>query len=241
LSSVIFISTIILGCNKDKPSGPDKEVSSFRKVISVTNNYGNNTTYLYESDGNLSKQIENKGIGFGNTYSNTSTFTYSKDTIKVVIVNSGNVDSNTPGNTTVQLRIINAQGYITKTAFIENGALNHIYYYEYDNDGYCTKMTYGSEISTYIYSGGNLISSIYTVGTDVYKYTYEYYDKENSLSQDHFGMKFWGKDNRNLLKTVIYNTKFAVLKYYYEFDQYAYVSKRIASGDISSWETYIYK
>jgi hypothetical protein len=59
------------------------------------------------------------------------------------------------------------------------------------------------------------------------------------------GMNYWGKSNKNLVKTETYTTSSYSHKYNYtyEYDQDNYVTKRTKTGDdgTTTWETYKYE
>jgi len=233
LISFLVLFAILSGCKKNDSGTP------FKRIHTITNNGNVIYTYEYNSDGKVSGETMVLGAPFGYI----TTYTYSGNTITVntIFDQSGSK---------IDTFNLNPQGYISDNGAFISTVHHSTFVHEYDNSGQLTKSTINNNIAQvehYTYTNGNL--TLYTttpMGGSSYENHYEYYlDKENTLSNEHMGMNYWGKSNKNLVKTETYTTSSYSHKYNYtyEYDQDNYVTKRTKTGDdgTTTWETYKYE
>lgn len=124
---------------------------------------------------------------------------------------------------------LNTDGYVTSANF---SYLTLTTFY-YGAIGYADYTEQSGIRSNYTWSGENLVS---VYGSDTVVYTY-LSDKFTTIGNEYTGQAFLGKDSKNLVSTITYNTNAATVTFTYEYDGQGRVTKR-TNGSIV--ETYTY-
>jgi hypothetical protein len=212
------------------------------------------TAFEYNSGGKLSRVISNV-INSSPNHSDTTSYTYSRDTVFAVYKATGVYsDSHIIRNTGKQLIVLNSHGYISSNTRSINGQSDEIFKYQYDNSGYCTKMTLFDGPNQNVqwsadckYSNGNMVSLSLNQGSQIISEEMTYYlDKINTISPDNTWFDYFGNENKNLIKTyriVDNGNNASTFSYGYVFDANKYVTKRITIDDSGyiRWDRYTYQ
>ena len=247
-ASLLTISIMLSGCRSEELGKP----SALKKLKSITSGCsdpsGNviySTTSLeYNSQGKCSREIFNS---FNPNYTDTTSYTYSHDTVFAVFKYSNKPYFPYEMYPDKQFIVLNESGFISKSVSNTSpGSPDWIETYLNDSNGNCIKLTQGPNCdeTNFIYSGGNMVSKR---GQNNCEYTY-YPDKINTISPSNGSLSLFGKGNKNLIKTELvtffwsggsYNETNC---YTYEFDANNYVTKRLraAYGQIN-WDKYTYQ
>jgi hypothetical protein len=194
MKNLLFIALVVGaaflgGCNKGG------SMSEYRVKV-VSSSKGQSTEFIYSAD--------NKIASIKTSDSTKVTFTFAGNTVTQSVSNPMNP---TPR---VQTFHLTSSGYVDSTVI--NGPMgNALTLNKQDADGYntLTQEYYGGALkrsTQSVYKDGNEVTSTISdetmkpVGTIFFEY---YTDKLNSFSNETRGMKFMGKDSKNLVKKVV--------------------------------------
>jgi hypothetical protein len=241
--TALFLYVITAACKKDKNDTDGDPVASFPKIDSVIDyqyNYiGDIAIYKYDSKGRVVRILYKDGSSDSLIYSDTQVLwkyywpggsldaidTYmlnSKGLATMVIFDSGKKERSSAVNLPKRMN------------FNSNTSSLSQLLREYDANGYMVKETYyiftsSADTATYWYTikNGNIngINGISTNQSNPYSITetFSYYtDKQNTIGDQNSGIAFLGKQNNNLVKTLLYNLNNYsppdTLQYWYKFD-----------------------
>jgi YD repeat-containing protein len=224
--SIFFLfafAFIIISCSKnnDAPTPPGGGNSPARLKTSMTDN--GSTSYEYDSKGRITKSTTSTGEREEYVYgANTITTTeYAADNSILSIA-------------TIEL---NADGLITKRTYDNAPANSYLYFYNADKTIAKRVITQNGNTSVidYFYTNGNFDSSRYKFNGDWNSTIVPtYYDKADGLSDEVYGLTYYGKSGKKLLKSE--STRYddgstSTWNYAYDFDGKGRVTKRTSTND----------
>jgi hypothetical protein len=253
-ASLLIITIMLSGCRSEELVKP---TTALKKLKTVSTGYTDlsgdviyeTKTFSYNSAGKVSGVILNNSGS--NSHIDSMTYTYSRDSVKAITVSIGYPYAPLNKSISTQLYKLNSKGYVISSVLTTQSQGNLIQTYEYDANGYCTKMTQSSApnnmVATFKYLNGNMISSVWNFGTQVFNEEMTYYlDKINTLiPNNNEGIDYFGNESKNLVKTEHLSgtgSSDITCQYDYEFDANNYVKKRITTiGNNITWDKYTYQ
>ncbi len=190
LSALIIASVVLTGCNKGGSS------SAEYRVKNITSAKGMSTLFVYNTDNKIKSTQNSDSTKADFTYNGNTITQHAADVIHGQSMTStlhlsaaGYVDSTTasdPSGTYLKLETHDADGYTTSSKEFMSGIMKRL-----------TQSTFkeGNEtVRTISDADSKPIVNIY----------FDYFtDKSNSLSAENLGMKFLGKDSKNLMKKYV--------------------------------------
>jgi YD repeat-containing protein len=201
----------LFSCKKESTSNPAAGNTGVSKIKTWTGG-SYITNYTFDAAGRCTREDYNDG--------SKSTYEYLAGKVILKRYNSSGVNTDTYNYET------DANGLATKVTRPNNLTYDETIIYNNDKQAVkrITHISGTTQVIDYFYSNGNSDSARITTNGNwqtTIKRTF-FTDKLNSLSNEAQGTGFYGKDNKNLLKTEIYtyadgstNTPSA---YNYEFD-----------------------
>ena len=189
--SVLVITAIILGgCNKGGSPGE-------ARVKKITSGKGLTTEFTYSADNRIQSTK--------NSDSTKADFTFTGNTITQHAADPVHGQSM---NSTMHL---DAHGYVDSTSATDPTGGTYLKLDQHDADGYSlSSKEYMSGVlrrstSSVVKDGNEVARTISDQESKPIATVYfEYFtDKANSLSSENFGMKFMGKDSKNLMKKFV--------------------------------------
>lgn len=209
---VAALSAVIFSCKK---SGNDITLPGNNTTTSKIKTWASNsgiTTFTYDAQGRCTEENYSNG---GKT-----TYEYQPGLVTEKKYNAANV------NTSTFIYELNTEGLTIKETRQQNPSFSESTIYNSDKQvlKHITLINGNTQVSDYFYSGGNCDSVRFTSNgnwsSTVIKTFYT--DKPNSLNNDAEGVSFFGKSDKNLLKTEQYTypdgTKVDISYFTYEFD-----------------------
>lgn len=209
---------------------------------SNSQNYGTDT-YTYNLDGSLSKITFSDGSYISLTWATTQV-TVTSFTIANAVDGSDVYSLNSFGlavSSTSTYTNKKNKSRITKL-FSKSINSTSTSTYEYDVNNYKIKETAlysdnSSNVSNYTVSNGNVATSLETSTngstTNNYSTSYDYFsDKANTIEIENMGISFFGKQNKNIVKTgtQTYNSGSpSITTFIYEFDSKNRVTKQTSA------------
>ncbi|HET7119288.1 MAG TPA: hypothetical protein VFI29_22525 [Hanamia sp.] len=208
LSVALICIALFTGCKKD--SKPTQPPQSSCKITTIAVSGANAVSIAYNNDGTVSTITSGTGI---------TSYVYSGNTITETTMNSGQFD-------TKAIITKNGDGLATnvRTEYSADGT-------DWDNEAYeyngtqVIKLTYtssnggSSDISTFQWSGGNLVSVIDTGDTTKIDYfTDKLSQGADYLSLSQFIQGYEVFRNKNILKSITNGTDVTNVTYTYDTD-----------------------
>ena len=223
---------VLAGCNKGG--------SSDIRVKQIVSGRGFTSTYTYGAD--------NRVVSIKNSNHSATTYTYNGNKITQAVADSAR------GMFINYNLHLNAAGYLDSTTASDPSG-TYLKFDTHDADGYTTLSSeYISgtlkDASHSVFKDGNEISRTITdsAAKPLVTVYFEYYnDKPNTLSYENFGMKYIGKDSKNLMKKYAQvlpsGDTFATGSMVYKFDDKGRVSSKSMfdrRGTLSDSTTFTY-
>ena len=193
LSALVVVSAILGGCNKGGSSANSM-------VKAITSGKGMTTEFIYSPD----KKVTAIKVYAGTPDTTKVAFTYTGNTVTQSVTNAQSPEPR------IQTMHLTAAGYVDSTTMA--GPMGSILTLnKQDADGYNTQILeyYGGALkrsSLSVFKDGNEVTR--TISDETMKplatVYFEYYtDKTSSLNNEAQGMKFRGKDSKNLMKKAV--------------------------------------
>lgn len=166
------------------------------------------------------------------------------DTYSYPTSNKIRVDNNYIANSYNEYELNSAGNIIKKTTYLQG--TTSIRLYEYNTEGYLSKMTRNSDVTDYIYENGNLKRTIvhYPNTTEVTTTEYEYIGLQTAnpmidLTNEESNLPF-GKQNKNLVKkeTITTSTSTFITTYDYTINSSNQITKISIQSDINGSTLY---
>ncbi len=194
------------------------------RVKKITSNKGVTTEFFYTPD--------NKILSTKNSDSTKVSYTYTGNTIVQLAANPTN------GQSMSETMHVGASGYVDSTTVTDPRSGVYLTTNSHDADGYntLTKDYLSGElkrVTTSVFKDGNEVSRTISneksepIGTVYFEY---FTDKQNSLAPENLGMKFIGKDSKNLMKRVVQvlakGDTIGTATFTYKFDDKGRVSEK---------------
>jgi len=222
---LIAFAIIAGSCSKNNdtvsPGGPGISGGSTARLKTSSDDYGT-TTYEHDSKGRVVKE----------TYPNGGHDEY------IYTANTVTINEYGPGNNLVAVGTyeLNADGLTTKKSWSDtpNGFTEYLYNPDKTTSKKISTYNGNTSVFDYFYTNGNLDSTrIKYNGTWNSTIIPSYYDKADGLGEDIFGVTFYGKTNKKLLKSEFTRTKDGdeyTFNYTYDFDSNGRVIKRTSQN-----------
>lgn len=223
------LSLVLFSCKKsDTNPNPQGGGATSSKIKTWAGNSGI-STYTYDAQGRCTEVLYSNGGKIA--------YEYQAGVVTVKAYNTANVLTST------SVYELNSEGLRIKETRPGNPLFAESTVYNSDKQPvkHITSNNGNTQVMDYFYSGGNYDSIRFTNNgnwsSTIIK-TY-YSDKLNTLSNDEEGVSFYGKENKNLVKTEQYTypdgTKNDISNYTYEFDAKGRVVKetRVQGGNIN--------
>ena len=188
----LILAGTFSACKKDKDRNPGGKTNC--RIVEVKVPGSQDVLITYNSDGKVSKEVEEDSV--------VDAYTYKEDSIFIVQTVAGRFGSR-------QVIAVNPHGLATyvRSEYDPQGDLWNAFQFEYNGDQ-ISRSTYtasdgGVTITTYTWLDGNLVAST----VNGFTYTYGYYTDKPSQDGDYFSFSqlLSGVEtvrNKNLLKSL---------------------------------------
>jgi hypothetical protein len=233
---VLIVVSFFVSCKKEStnqpPANPGGGSTTVSKIKEWTNNSGM-TTYTYDASGRCTQYLYSSGA--------KNTFEFLSNKIIQRQFNNAGINDFT------REYEVGANGLVSKETRPNDPNFDAVFIY--NSDKQVVKKIYHQNGSTqtvdYFFSNGNCDSARFStnnIWSSTTRFTY-YTDKPNTISNDAFGMQFFGKDSKNLLKSEQYvysdGTQVGPIVRVYEFDAAGKVIKQTSQSGANINITYI--
>lgn len=208
---VLFLAVAMVAssCKKDDTTDDIDTTPKIKTLLRTYSNVTDTTTYAYDSQGRLVKEIIN---------GQASNYSYGSNNIWVVY-DSGD---------TAEEYILNSDGYAASKRYVNMYILN----YAYDADGHRISQ---DGFYTYTWVSGNM--TVEAGSSSSAEYTYAT-DKANTIGNANRGQKYLGTDSKNLANTVKYSGSSTSNTIQYDYDSENRVIRKSYEGFVELYTYY---